>query len=248
MTDYALQHDRSRVFHPDSDEQLSELVAWLDDGFPAEHPFSKAAPIPTIDVLPRLFVLGSSGWSAAAAGRRGLRYVFAGFINQEGTPAILDLYRRRFKPYDGPSGIQEPSLILAVHVVCQDDEDEARRHLAPVHVMYRNLARGQINRPNLTPDEAVAKLGGPPELERYVPGSGVPPKFIGGTPERVAEQLLQLAHDLGADEIMIQDMIVDQRPVSAPTSSWPRRSYTRAEGSFTPPSRPLAPGALAGLP
>lgn len=210
VLDFALQQDRSRKFFADSDAQLTELVAWLENGFSKDHPFA-LHPLQTIDSLPELHVLGSSTWSAIAAGKRGLRYAMAGFINQQGTPVNIALYRDHFTPSQGAAGIEEPQVILAVHVVCADTEEEARRQLAPVHVMYRNLMRGDINTPLLSPDDAVAELGGLPNLETYVAGSGVPPKFIGGTLEQVQEQLENLAKDLAVDEIMIQDVMTDHQ-------------------------------------
>lgn len=209
VADFALQQDRSKVFRADSDQQLSELAAWLDKSFPQGHPFA-SHPIETIDSLPCLHVLGSSDWSAKAAGVRGLRYVFAGFINQRGTPTNIGLYYRHFEAANTPTGISKPQVILAVHAVCAKTRDEARRQLAPVHVMYRNLMRGDLNSPLLSPDEAVEAWGGLPELEEYVPGSGVPPRFIGGTPGEVAQTFREIATDLALDEIMIQDLVVDQ--------------------------------------
>ena len=210
VTDLALQQDRSKQFRADSDAQLSELVAWLDNSFPPDHPFA-SHPIRTIDSLPEMHVLGSSSWSAVAAAQRGLRYVMAGFINQQGTPNNIGLYHNHFEPSNGATGIREPEVILSVHVVCADSAEEARRQLAPVHMMYRNLMRGNINSPLLAPDDAVAALGGLPELETYVPGTGVPPKFIGGTLEQVQKQLENLAKDLSIDEIMIQDAMTDHQ-------------------------------------
>lgn len=209
VTDFALQQDRSAPFHPDSDQQIAELVAWLENGFPPGHPFSEH-PIYTLDEPPRLHLLGSSPWSATAAARLGLRYVFAGFINQAGVPAILRYYLDNFRPGMGPTRVQRPEPMLAVHVVCADTEEEARRQLAPVHVMYQNLARGDLRSPLLDPDTAVERLGRLPRLERYQPGSGVPPKFIGGTPDQVREQLEALAAEYGLEEIMIQDLMTDR--------------------------------------
>lgn len=209
VADLALQHDRSERFQPNSDAQIAELVAWLQQSFPPDHPFSRN-PILTDDTLPTLYLLGSSPWSAAAAARHGLRYVFAGFINQRQALEILRSYHNNFVPARGPTGVSRAEVILAVHAVCADTEQEARRLLAPVHVMYRNLAQGNVSSPLLTPDDAVAALGGLPPLERYEPGSGVPPRFVGGTIGQVGEQLRQLAQDLAVDEIMIQDLLTDQ--------------------------------------
>lgn len=208
MTNLALQQDRSRRFRADSEEQITELVAWLEQKFPPKHPFSDI-PFYTIDSLPELSLLGSSSWSAVAAAQLGLRYVFAGFINQKGAAGILKGYRRRFTPSEGPTGVADSEVMLAVHVVCADTEEEARRQLAPVHVMYANMAQGNNRAPMLSPDGAVEQLGGLPRIERYQPGSGVPPKFIGGTLPQVKEQLEALIEDLAVEELMIQDAITE---------------------------------------
>lgn len=210
LTDYALQQDRSKQFTSDSDQQILELVAWLDNSFPEGHPF-RDTRIHTIDSLPELHVLGSSAWSASASADLGLRYVFAGFINQRGTKEIIETYRKKFKPSTGASGVSTPEVILAAHVVCADTEEEARKQIAPVTIMYNNLSKGIIDIALPRPEEAVKQLGGLPKLEKYVLGSGIPPKFIAGTPQMVHEQLSQLQKDLSIDEIMVQDMMTDHR-------------------------------------
>lgn len=186
------------------------MVTWLDKSFPKDHPFANS-PIHTIDSLPELHVLGSSGWSASAAAQLGLRYVFAGFINQKGTKEIINTYLSNFKPSDGATGLDSPYVTLAVHAVCADTEDEARKQIAPVNVMYNNLSMGIIDKRLPSPEEAVKQLGGLPEIEKYNPGSGIPSKFIAGTARQVHEQIMQLQKDLSVDEIMIQDMMTDHK-------------------------------------
>jgi alkanesulfonate monooxygenase SsuD/methylene tetrahydromethanopterin reductase-like flavin-dependent oxidoreductase (luciferase family) len=77
--------------------------------------------------------------------------------------------------------------------------------------MYSNFVQGNHHTPLLTPDDAVRAWGGLPDLDPYVPGGGVPPKFIGGTPAEVKATLEALARDLDVDEIMIQDVMTDQQ-------------------------------------
>jgi len=223
VTDYALQQDRSKQFHSNSNEQIVELVSWLENSFPAEHPFSKS-PLKTIDSLPDLHLLGSSAWSASAAAQLGLRYVFAGFINQGGAKDIINSYRENFQYAEGTVGVKSPSTILAVHVVCADTEAEAQRQIAPVNVMYNNLSRGILDAEIPIPDKAVKQLGGLPKIEQYVGGSGTPPKFIAGTAEQVHEQLTQLGKDLAVDEIIVQDMFTDHQARL--------RSYELLAGAF----------------
>lgn len=208
ILDYALQQDRSKKFYGDSNQQIAELVAWLDNSFPGKHPFSEA-PIHTLASRPPLYLLGSSGWSAAAAAALGLRYVFAGFINQQGALEMIHTYREHFKPSKEKSGVSDPEAILSLHAVCAETEEEARRQLAPVQLMYRYLAMGNLSAPLKNPDAAIKELGGMPSLEIYRPGSGIPPKFIGGSRQMVLDQLENIARDFQLEEIMIQDLITD---------------------------------------
>lgn len=210
VIDFALQQDRSKRFQSDSNQQIAELVAWLDNSFPKNHPFAQTS-IHTIDSLPELHLLGSSAWSASAAAQLGLRYVFAGFINQASAKDIITSYRTNFTPSDGATAIKKPQVILAVHVVCADTEEEAQKQIAPVNIMYKNLFKGNIDVQLPSPEEAVKQLGGLPKLEKYIPRSGVPPKFIAGTPQQVQLQLIQLSKDLDIEEIMIQDMMTDHQ-------------------------------------
>lgn len=208
VTDFALQQDRSKEFRSDSNQQILELTSWLDNNFPEDHPFSKTR-IHTDDSLPEMYLLGSSPWSASAASQLGLRYVFAGFINQKGTPDIINTYRSEFKPSVTPSGVTSPQVSLAVHVVCADTEEEARKQTAPIRLMYRNLSKGILDAKMLSPDDAVKELGGLPSIQEYIPGTGIPPRFIVGTADQVHKQLTQLGADLSVDEIIIQDMMTD---------------------------------------
>jgi len=208
VTDFALQQDRSKQFHSDSNQQITELVAWLDNKFPTNHPFSQA-PIYTLEDKPPLHLLGSSPWSASAAAELGLSYVFAGFINQAGASKIIDSYRKSFKPSDEKARPKEPSLILAVHAVCADTEEEARRQLAPVNLVYKNLYKGNLDAEIPSPDDAIAELGELPVLEKYVAGSSMLPKFIGGNEDSVKEQLKNIARDFSVQEIMVQDIMTD---------------------------------------
>lgn len=210
VTDFALQQEREKQVQADSNQQLLELVHWLDDSFPEAHPFSKA-PIHTLKDKPDLHLLGSSSWSASAAAQLGLRYVFAGFINQPGAAQIIQSYRDNFKPGKGPCGIKKPEVILSVHVVCTDTEEEARKQLAPVTIMYKNLSAGRLDIDLPMPDEAVKQLGYLPEIEKYVAGSLLPPKFVAGNFESVQKQLKDLAMDFDLEEIIIQDMLIDFR-------------------------------------
>ena len=98
-TSYALQRDRAgRMPMDDFPSNLAEVLAYLGDGLPADHPFA-----PLKDTLPsgggaiEPWLLGSSRDSATWAAEAGLPYCIADFINSQGL-AQADLYRRNFQP------------------------------------------------------------------------------------------------------------------------------------------------------
>src|SRR5215208_4187624 len=58
-------------------QRLGELLAFSGEGFPNDHPFRSVVAMPADVVLPPIWLLGSSGYSARAAGQIGLGYGFA---------------------------------------------------------------------------------------------------------------------------------------------------------------------------
>ncbi|MFA5667954.1 MAG: MsnO8 family LLM class oxidoreductase [Balneolaceae bacterium] len=208
ISDIALQQDRSKRFHSNSNEQLAELLAWLENSFPSDHAFS-TIPIYSVESKPNAYLLGSSIWSSDAAALLGLRYVFAGFINQLGAPSITENYFKKFNPSTAATSVETPELIMSVHAVCADTEMEARRLLAPVTYMYKNLGKGKLDEKLFHPENAIELLGYIPELVKYDPETKLIPKFIAGTQEMVKEQLDQIAKDYNVEEFIIQDVITD---------------------------------------
>src|SRR5580704_15569039 len=62
LTAYVLR--RGMVADPSAEfpSQVAELLAFLGDGFPADHPYERLVAAPVMDERPELFVLGSSGY------------------------------------------------------------------------------------------------------------------------------------------------------------------------------------------
>ena len=96
-TAYALQRDRRQAAPDDFPEQLVELIAYLEDRLPPDHPFRELAKLPGLPHVPEVHLLGSSPQSGIWAGQLGLPYVFADFINPQGA-AIAARYRDEFTP------------------------------------------------------------------------------------------------------------------------------------------------------
>jgi len=196
---------------------LSELLAFEEGTFPADHPLSRVEVAPGGVALPPLWMLGSSGGSADAAGRLGMGYAFAAhFSPAPGAPAI-EAYRRAFTP--GPVFF-EPRTIVCVSVICAPTDEEAE-FLAGSQALSWALFHSGQQRRLVTPEEAAAHDY--TERERAIIARQRP-LWIVGSPETVAEKMEHKRIEAGADEIMVTTMThsADMR----------RRSYALVAETF----------------
>lgn len=203
VSDLALQRNRSfRQMTEDSMEQLVELLTWYDDTWDKDHPFSHAK-VYRDATPPNAFLLGSSSWSAQAAGKVGLPYVFASFINPLQTYQNIQIYKQNFQASPHIQGIKEPKVILALNVYCQDTEKEALAFSAPVRWMMMRMRQGDINSPIASEEEATAFLDKGKPANRLLDPKEMPYQFT-GEPSIIKEELSAVAEFYGIDEIMIQ--------------------------------------------
>ena len=98
----------------------------------------KATPAATSE--PRMWLLGSSMYSAHLAAAKGLPYVFAHHFSGQGTAEALAVYRSEFVPSDLAS---EPVTFLTVNAVVAETRDEATALLLPNLQMMARLRTGQ---------------------------------------------------------------------------------------------------------
>jgi alkanesulfonate monooxygenase SsuD/methylene tetrahydromethanopterin reductase-like flavin-dependent oxidoreductase (luciferase family) len=98
ITATALRRSRDGLEAEDFPQRFGELLAFSGEGFPEEHPFRSVVAMPADVGLPPNWLLGSSGYSARAAGEMGFSYAFAShFSLADPTPAIR-VYRESFEP------------------------------------------------------------------------------------------------------------------------------------------------------
>ena len=86
----ALRRERRVPMQDDFADQTAELLAYLNNDFPAGHPFAKLRVAPEMPGGPDVWMLGSSMWSSAAAAEFGLPYAFRSFL-LSGAHALCDL-------------------------------------------------------------------------------------------------------------------------------------------------------------
>ena len=176
--------------------QIADLIAFLGDGLPAGHPFAGVRAMPTGPTAPDVWLLGSSGDSAAYAAHFGTAFSFAHFINDEGGAEVVRAYREHFRP---SPRLDAPRASVAAFAVCADTEAEAER-LARSRDLF--LVRLRTGRPGPYPsvEEALAYPYAPHELAivRHTRR-----RTITGAPEQARERLLALADEYGVDELVV---------------------------------------------
>jgi luciferase family oxidoreductase group 1 len=171
----------------------------------------KATPAAVTE--PKLWLLGSSMYSAHLAAAKGLPYVFAHHFSGQGTAEALEAYRSEFRPSDLAS---EPLTFLTVNAVVAETRDEAMALLLPNLQMMGRLRTGQPLGPlDLVEDAEQQELG--PQAMRVV--DGALRRAVVGTPTEAAEQVRALADEFGVDEVMVNPVASAYRgtaPATAP--------------------------------
>ncbi|HEX5712295.1 MAG TPA: LLM class flavin-dependent oxidoreductase [Solirubrobacterales bacterium] len=194
LTTRALQRDRSHPLPDDFPDQLAELLAYFERGFPAGHLARLAENLPGEPEQPEPWLLGSSEQSAIWAGEMGLRYAFADFINPRGAP-IAATYRDRFDP---SVRLAEPRVAVAVRAIVADSEEEAERLSASWRMAFDLLRRGHLI-PVPPPEKAERYFELHPE-ERERAGER---RRLTGTPAQVRADIEALAAAYGAEEAIV---------------------------------------------
>ncbi|MBJ7332486.1 MAG: LLM class flavin-dependent oxidoreductase, partial [Solirubrobacteraceae bacterium] len=227
ITAFALQRDRRERAPDDFPQQLAELLAYLNDSFPADHPFGRIELPGEPSERPQPWLLGSSPQSAIWAADLGLPYAFADFINREGA-SIAQSYVERFQPSD-----RTPAAEIAVGawVLAADTEEEAQRLASSGRLAFRQLRRGT---PGPIPRVADAIRA----LEREGRDPLAPSKGrreIVGTPEQVRDGVRALADEYGASEVIVVTITHDHAAR--------RRSYELLADAFALPAGDAARAA-----
>jgi luciferase family oxidoreductase group 1 len=196
LTTFALQRDRRQASPDDFPDQLAELLAYLDDTLPDDHPFQRlAASLPGRPEVPDVWLLGSSPQSAIWAAQLGLPYAFADFINPGGADIVAS-YRGRFLP---SRRLSAQRTAVAAWVLCADTDEQARHLATSSRMAMTLLRRGQLI-PVPTPEKAtefLAREGKP--ADGSLPGR----RGIVGSPATVRTGLEELVSEYVADEVIV---------------------------------------------
>ncbi len=162
---------------------------------------------------PRLWLLGSSMYSARLAAAKGLPYVFAHHFSGKGTDEALAFYRTHFVP---GALCAEPTTFLTVNAVVAETRAEATALMLPNLQLMARLRTGEPLGPlALAEDAAVSELT---PTQRHIVESGFGRAVI-GAPVEAAEQVRAVAERFDVDEVMVNPAASARRgsdPATAP--------------------------------
>lgn len=167
-----------------------------------------------------VWLLGSSGYSAALAAELGLPYVFANHFGSgagAGTTAAIASYRSGFRP---SARTPEPRTFVTVGVSVAPTADEAWARALP---QLQHFARMRTGKPltRLAMVEEAAAYEASPAEQQLLAQSGA--NWIIDEPRRAAERIRELAAQHEVDEVMVVPN------ASSPAGGDPRTSPGRVE-------------------
>lgn len=167
---------------------------------------------------PRLWLLGSSLYSAHLAAAKGLPYVFAHHFSGQGTEEALAVYRSEFQP----SGLAaEPTTFMTVNAAVAPTRAEAEALMLPNLHMMAWLRTGQPLRPLDLVEDARERTLTP--QQQSVVAAGLT-KAIVGAPAEAAADIRAFAERYDVDEVMINPVASAHRGVDRATA--PGREQT----------------------
>jgi luciferase family oxidoreductase group 1 len=181
--------------------QVGELLAFLGDGFPADHPYARLVAAPIVAERPQLFVLGSSPYGPKFAAVNGMSAVFAHHMSPDIAFEVLRDYRRSFTPRTEGAA---PYSAMSVLAYASEDEESVLDFEAAWTLTKANIRRGKREP---IPPERVTELARSPEFRAERPQDG---RMITGEPKTVAERLLEMKQAAEVDERVVVTPSLDR--------------------------------------
>jgi luciferase family oxidoreductase group 1 len=153
---------------------------------------------PAARTVPRIWLLGSSDYTATLAAAFGMPYVFAShFFAGSGTERALDLYRSQFRPSET---LAEPLILVTTNAVVADTAAEAEALARPQLQRMAFMRTGRPMLPLSTVEDAAATAVTAMEEELI---AEMRQAWIIDEPDAAYQRVEDLAKRLGADEVMV---------------------------------------------
>jgi luciferase family oxidoreductase group 1 len=174
--------------------QVGQLLGFLGDGFPDDHPYRALVAAPIVEESPELFVLGSSGYGTKFAAVNGMSAVFAHHMSPEIAVEALVAYRREFEPRVAGA---EPYSAMSVLSFASDDGDAIAEFEAGWTLTIDNIRMGirEPLRPEQVRDDAKSV--------EFRDRRDADARMVTGAPDAVATRLLEMKAAAQVDEIVV---------------------------------------------
>jgi luciferase family oxidoreductase group 1 len=217
VTATALGRSQDGLGADDFPERFGELLAFSGGRFPKDHPFRSVVAMPSDIELPPIWLLGSSGYSATAAGKMGLGYAFASHFSPADPAPAMRAYRENF---ESSKDFVHASAILAVAVICGETGEHAQRLASSMELAWVRMRSGKPG-PLPSPEEAMGFPYTP--AERRLADAYRSMQVV-GDPSTVRTRIEELAERTLADEVMVTTNVYDHAERL--------RSYERLAAAF----------------
>jgi alkanesulfonate monooxygenase SsuD/methylene tetrahydromethanopterin reductase-like flavin-dependent oxidoreductase (luciferase family) len=171
----------------------------FEQTIPEDHPWADLHISPEHDVLPEMWMLGSTGGSAELAGQVGMNLALARFISPDHcSPDIFNAYDRAWIA-SGHEGT--PKRMLAIGAFCAETLEEAE--LLASTAIYRKMMAGNGDKQSLFSPQAVQdfrKSFSPSQEAQYL---HLLKGYTVGTPEQCKAEIEVLAEAFGVEEVAV---------------------------------------------
>ena len=147
-----------------------------------------------------MWLLGSSGASASAAGQLGIGYAFAAHFSHTPPAPAFEAYRYGFQATEA---FPKPQAMLCVSVICAPTDEEAQYLSRSQAVSWALFTTGE-QRKLMSPEDAHARVLTTQQQGVIDHQSSL---WIIGSPTTVRDAIAEKAESCGADEVMITTTI-----------------------------------------
>ncbi|WP_442602272.1 LLM class flavin-dependent oxidoreductase [Paenibacillus sp. KN14-4R] len=178
-------------------QQLDDLIDYLHDQTD-QHRFRGLHAAPMIQTRPEMWLLGSSGDSAALAAKRGASFAFAHFINGQGGADVMRRYQETFQPSIVGS---KPQGMVAIFAVCAETEEQAGEIASSLDLTLLLMSKGDFSSTGVPSVQTARSYPYTPVDRMRIEENRK--RMIVGNPEQVKARILELSEAYQTNEIMI---------------------------------------------
>jgi luciferase family oxidoreductase group 1 len=197
VASYALQPGPNSYPTEKYPQQVYDLMRYLTDTFPDEHPFRNLRAMPAAPEFAFPWLLSSSMGSVGIAAKLGLPLSFAHFISQDGGPGFVKWYRDNFEP---SKWFDKPRVNIGISAITADTAERAHDLGTCRHVMrlMRNKGQEMKGVPSVEEIKAMSFSGAD---EGFIEQQRA--KSVEGDPETVKGLIEDLAEQYETDDVIV---------------------------------------------